>query len=481
MTYIGSLGSSVEQSSLRQLVQTYMMGEEQQLQRLEASKAEYKGRLTAFTDLSSKLRALNDAISDFRWTGSLTPLNSFAAKSSSEAVTVSVDGSASEGSHTVAVHTMARAHSIASNAFLGEEAASMGGKHVLELVQGEETYKIAVSIDEDATNREALLAIVDAINGSDAQVNASLVQTDSRSGEYRILLTSQETGTSHVIHSLRDLTGELATHVGIQGDSDGIDFAANTVQEAVDASFSVDGLAFVSSSNRVENAIRGIRLDLNEVADEPLTVTVERDVEVVREGLDTFITAYNELVDYVRAQTQGAGSDGEGRGAMTGNSLFMNLRSSLRAQVAARLTADTEGEGALSGLGQIGITTTTDGKLRVSDADALEDALLTRAEAVEDLFADNENGIAVGLYDTVRGYVRAGGLISQERSLIGTRQRTLDRRIEREEAYLARREQQLTEQLAALQATFMELSSQNNLVQSMGSGSDLTSFLTGSG
>lgn len=480
MAYIGSLGSSVEQSGLYQLVQTYMMGEEQQLQRLQTSKSEYNEHLSAFTDLSGKLRALNDAIGDFRWTGALTPINRFTAEASSEAVSVSADGGATEGSHTVAIQTLARAHSIASNAFTGEEVSSLGGKHVLELVQGEETHEIAVSIADDATNREALLAIVDAVNRSGAQVTASLVQTDSRTGEYRILMTSQETGTAHVIHSVRDVTGQLATHVGIRGDSDEIDFAANTVQEAVDASFSVDGLAFISSSNRVEGAIRGLTLDLQKVSEEPLTVTVERDVEAVREELDAFITAYNELIDYVRSQTQGADADGEGRGAMTGNSLFMNLRSSLRAQVAARLAPDGAAADALTSLAQIGITTDSDGQLRVSDADALEDAILTQSEAIETLFADEGRGIAVGLYDTVRGYVRAGGLISQERSLIGSRQRTLDRRIEREQDYLARREQQLTEQLASLQATLLELNSQRSMVQSMGSTSDLTSFLTGS-
>ncbi len=479
MAYIGSLGSNVEQSSLYQVVQTYMLGERQQLQRFQASKSENSEQIATFTTLSSKLKKLSDAIDDFRWTGSLSPLSSFTASATTEAVSVAVDGNASEGVHTLQVHTLAKAHSVASNAFLGDAQSTMAGEHVLELVQGGDTHKVSVTVKEGATQREALLAIANAINSSPAKISASLVQTDSRTGEYRILMTSRETGTQSIIQSVRDLSGELATSLGLRGESTGIDFAANTVQAAADATFSVNGLEFTSFSNNVEHAIRGLTLQIEEVTSDPVTVTVSRDVEAVRGSLDAFITAFNELLDHVRTLTQGADAEGEGRGRMTGNSLFMNLRTGLRSLVGSQVSG-ADLSGGFTSLARIGITTTTEGRLRVSDEKALEDAILNGADGLEHLFGDSQAGIAVRLYDTIRGYVKSGGLISQERSLIHRQQRTLDARIAQEEAYLERREQQLTEQLAGLQATFQQLSAQRTMVQSMGSTTDLASFLSGS-
>lgn len=476
---ITGIGSSNEQSSVYQLVQQYMVAERLPLQRLEQSKASFGGNLTAFSDLASRLREVRSSLEGFRWSGSLTPLNSFAGTSSSEAVGLTVSGSASEGSHLVQVHSLARAHSVASNAFVGSEPTSLGGAHTFELRQGDETHKIAVDVDLEATNREALRAIVTAINDSEARVTASLVRTDSRTDEYRILLTSKDTGTDAIIHGVSDVgAGKLAMSIGLAGASEKLNFAANTVQEAADATFSIDGLEFVSSTNRVSDALLGVTLELNNVTADPTMVTIERDVESVKEKVGEWLAAYNQLVDFVREQTQGAGSDGAGRGRLTGNSLFMNLRSNMRL-LATTPVADETGLAAFTHLAQIGITADREGHLSISDNDLFEDSLLTKSAGIERLFRDENDGVAVRLTDLIDAYVKSGGLITQERSAISGRQRLIDQQIASQEAYLIRREEQLTGELGALQATLYELSSQSSYLSMFGNNTSLNSFLTG--
>ncbi len=476
---ITGIGSSNKQSSVYSLVQQYMVAERVPLQRLEQSKTAFGTNLTAFSDLAGKLRNVRSSLDGFRWSGSLTPLNSFTGTSSSEAVNLTVSGTAAEGAHTIAVHSLARAHSVASNAFVGDESTTLGGAHTFELRQGEETHKISVEVDLEATNREALRAIVTAINDSDARVTASLVRTDSRTDEYRILLTSKDTGTDAIIHGVSDMgDSKLAKNVGLAGASEELNFAANTVQDAADATFSIDGLEFVSSTNRVSDALLGVTLTLNNVTEDPTMVTIERDVETVKGKVDEWITAYNELVDFVREQTQGADSDGEGRGRLTGNSLFMSLRSNLRL-LATNPVADETGTAAFAHLGQIGITADREGHLSISNNDLFEDTLLTQSSEIERLFGDENDGVAVRMTDLIDGYVKSGGLITQERKAISGRQRLIDQQIATQESYLIRREEQLTEELGALQATLYALSSQSQYLSAFGNSTSLNSFLTG--
>jgi flagellar hook-associated protein 2 len=455
-------------SSVYNTVQQYMVAERVQLDRLEDLRDEAQMRRAAFTDLGSKLSALRTAIQDFRWSGTLTPLNSFAATSSDAGlVGASAGASASDGVHTVSVASLAQAHSLVSDQLNGNETFSLVGAHSFEIVQGGESHLVSVTLAEGDTHQEALAKIVTAINASGADVTASLAVTDAASGGYRILLTSQVSGTTGLISEIRDEFGDLAATVGLAGASSSSQYSANTVQEAADAAFTIDGLAFVSSSNRVTEAISGVTLDLVGVSESPVTVTIERDVEEVRGSIQNVLDAYNELLDYVREKTSGADSEGEGRGLLTGDTLFMTLRSQLRT-VATSTVPDLLGEGRLARLAEIGITASREGRLTITDADALEGALLEKPDEIERLFADEEEGVAVRIVDLIDRHVNAGGLLASQRQLAQIRQRTLDQRIAREETYLARREAQLADQLASLQNMMYALQQQQQILSALG-------------
>jgi flagellar hook-associated protein 2 len=179
------------------------------------------------------------------------------------------------------------------------------------------------------------------------------------------------------------------------------------------------------------------------------------------------LDAYNELLDYVREKTSGADSEGEGRGPLTGDTIFMTLRGQLRS-LATDAVPDLLGESQLVRLSEIGITASREGRLTISDQDAFEEALLDRPDEVERLFADEDEGVAVRTVELIDRYVNAGGLLASQRQLAQIRQRTLDQRIEREETYLARREEQLAEQLAALQNMMYQLQQQQQILESLG-------------
>ena len=76
--------------------------------------------------------------------------------------------------------------------------------------------------------------------------------------------------------------------------------------------------------------------------------------------------------------------------------------------------------------------------------------------------------MAVRLVELVDSYVSAGGLLAQQRQTTRVRERALGQRIAREEAFLARREEELTQKLAQLQNVLLELNRQQEWMGAIG-------------
>ncbi|MCK4304835.1 MAG: flagellar filament capping protein FliD, partial [Candidatus Eisenbacteria sp.] len=452
------------QSSVYNLVQQYMALEQVEINRLQASKEEIENQQSSLTELSSQFRDLRSEANKFRWGGISSPINTFGASSGDTSiVTVSADATAAEGTHTVSVQSLATAHSIASAQFAGEEAFSLVGDYVFEIVQGEETYEVSVTIDEGSSNYDAMRAVVLAINASGADVTASLAAIDARTDSYRLLLSSKTSGMEGLIGQIADTSGNLTAVLGLAGFSEEGNYSANTLQGAANTNFTIDGLEFVSYSNHISDALTGITLDLNGVSEATVTLSIERDVEAIQESVQEFLEAYNNTLNYVRNLTSGADASGEGRGALTGDTMYMTLRRQLRRYVTAEVP-DPTGQSDLVRLAQMGITTDREGRLSISDSSAFEDALRMKPDEVERLFSDQDHGIGVRMVELMDLYVGAGGLISQQRSLVQSRGRTLDQRIAREETYLEKREEQLTTKLAVLQQMMTDLQTQQQIM-----------------
>ncbi|MFC1572840.1 flagellar filament capping protein FliD [Candidatus Eisenbacteria bacterium] len=468
MANIGLIGGVNPNAGVYDLVQQFMQLERTQMNRLESQKAEIQGRGTMLTELRTHLSALRSAVSDFRWGGSSSPVNSFTATSSNTSIAnITPEAGAADGQHTLLVQAIARSHSMASLEFSGDETTTLAGTHTLQLTQADETFDISVTVGEEDTNHQVMLKVVDAINLSGADVTATLAQTDSRSGMYRILLSGGSTGTDNIIGGVQDSLGTLAVSLGLAGESSLEEYSANTVQQAADAEFTVDGLAFVSSSNNVDGALTGVVLNLLSASEATVTLTIERDIEAVQSSVEEFITAYNTVVDYVREKTQGADSEGQGRGLFTGNTLFMTLRTHLRTAVMGEVP-NLSDPTTLVRLSQIGISASREGNLSISDEDAFTEALQMRPQEVERLFSDADGGVAVRMVEEMDRYVGAGGLVASHKRTIQSHERLLTQQIAREETRLQRREQSLARELAELQNMMSQLSQQQQYISILG-------------
>ncbi len=475
MATISRLGVN-SQSGVYDLVQQYLNLEKTAYNRLQQQKRDLDQERAVMSDLGGELRSLRSALYDFRFPGVTNPINTFTTSSSDESVlTATAAGNAADANHTITVSALARAHSIASSAFDAGSESSLAGDHEFRIDQGEESYDVAVTIAAGASYETALQTVVDAVNRAGAPVSASFVRTDASGAQVRILLTSRSTGTAAAISAIKDSSGSLAEALGLAGTSSAeTGYSLNTVQAPQDARFTVDGLEFVSSENRVTGALAGLTLQLQSVASSPVQLSVARDVEAIEGKVEEFVEAYNSLMTHVRDKTRGADQNGENRGIFAGNSLYTNLRGRMRSVLMSDVDGGA-GQSEIKRLSQMGITATRDGTLAISDRDAFEEALRTRPDDVERLFTDEEQGLGVRTVRMLDSFVGAGGLLSQQTSSYRGRERALTERIAREEAYLARREEQLTDQLAGLQNMMAQLQRQQQILAIMSGNSNSNS------
>ncbi|MFH1144414.1 MAG: flagellar filament capping protein FliD, partial [Candidatus Eisenbacteria bacterium] len=376
---------------------------------------------------------------------------------------------AAEGSHTITVQSLARAHSVGSAAFAGDAIATVSGTHGFQITAAGKTATITVSIVEGATWREVLQSVAAAIAASDAGVSAAVVTPNALTGETRLLLTSRETGTQACIEQIADSEGTLAATMGLAGSSSAEAYAPNTLQTAADAEFTLDGLDFLATGNHVTGVLTGVTLDLRATTGLPVTLSIARDTESVRGGLEDFLSTYNTVIDFLREKTSAADATGANRGEFTGDTLFVGLRGELR----AGLTDPVSGLAAedLARLSELGITADRQGRLAISDPAALEGALSAHPEEVERLFRAEGTGIAQRMVERIDRYVETDGPIGQRTEALDARGRLLDRQMREMEARLESREKQLTQYFASLQASLTALIEQQASLSELLSGS----------
>jgi len=222
-----------------------------------------------------------------------------------------------------------------------------------------------VAIDLATDSLQDIAAAIDALDG----VSATVV-TEVADGEtsYRLEIAG-DAGQP----TLSD-GGNVLVTLGVL--AKGI---AHQVDAAQDASFSIDGVAMTRASNAVDDAIEHVQLQLREEA--AATVTITRNPSATVAAVESFVSAYNNVVGIIDAN-QDFDTEAETGGAFFGMPAILSLESDLRRQVSALV--NTMG-GDLVLASQVGLTTDTDDRL-VLDSAGLLAALESDPAGVERLF-----------------------------------------------------------------------------------------------
>lgn len=439
------------------------------LQRLQTQKSDLVARTTGYQGLGSKLSSLLTLTRSFAATGSQNPLRSITVTGGDPAAfTVTTDGTAQRGSHTVEVLQIATRHAIASIPVDSSSPATGSEKAAAAREAGQARFRITadgivqdytVDLLAGATSGEAMDAIAEAVNVAGGPVTAGVVAQGN--GRSLLVLQGATTGEAARITAVEDLEGTWMTDLGLAGQEGPDTPLASTVQSAADARLRIDGVEVSAPENKIRNLLSGVTLDLHSTSS-PVAVRAEQDADAVVNQMQAFISKYNAAVDEVRTLTQAADETGKNRGLFAGDSSVSRLRTALRDAVALPVSSGTT----LRSLADLGVTTDRAGHLQMSDESKLRDVLDTDPQGVETLWT-GAGGVATRLAGVLEGYSPTGSTYSRQIESWRSQSRVLDQRITQENTKLSRREKVLTAQVAQMQATVASLKAQQTYMGSI--------------
>lgn len=185
------------------IVDATVLAERRRINLVVAKQAEETAKLTAIQGFNGLLLGLltsAHALSgqdDFQVQTVTSSLESL--------VTASITGNAALGTHSLKVNQLAQAHQLASQGFANIDTTSIGAGTVsIQVGSGATTV-----IDVDAGNN-TLGGLRDAINNSEADVTATIINDGSALNPYRLLLTANDTGAANTIGITLNLVGGTA-------------------------------------------------------------------------------------------------------------------------------------------------------------------------------------------------------------------------------------------------------------------------------
>ncbi|MCP4341713.1 MAG: flagellar filament capping protein FliD, partial [Desulfobulbaceae bacterium] len=269
-----------------------------------------------------------------------------------------------------------------------------------------------------------------------------------------------------------------------------IPFSASHVRAAQQAVAYVDGIEVVSNSNTLSGVIAGVTINLNNESElvtpaadgnpavyETSTLNVEADTEALKEKLSTFVSSYNEIMDWIASGYQTVEEaekavDSESteeeslsdylRGDATINDVKRSLQSVLSDAVGS--------SGSLQILSEIGISTQSDGTLLLNNG-KLDTALESKFDDVVKLLAGED--AVDGVMKKFNSYLvnttsTTDGMYADKRDRYESAVKRLDKQISQKEPMIDKIEERIRSQFNAMELLVSNLNAQSDyLTQQM--------------
>ena len=304
---------------------------------------------------------------------------------------------ATQGSYTITVNHLAIAQKVASSGFSSTSEA-LGIEGTLTINDQDISITTSDSLSDIQSKINALNS------GDDAtDVTASILGVSD--SEYRLILTSDNTGVDGFTYT--DGTGSLGLTQIVAG---------------LDAEIEVDGYTITRSSNTITDVISGVTLDLvGEDETATITLNIGRDTDGVKEKIQDFVDAYNELMSYITEQTTAAEDDDEDNPALYADTSLQTVKSTLRNIIMSEVSGL---DSTLNYLSLIGINIDTSGQLSIDD-DTLDGYLDTNFDDVMNLFAAHGTSSSTELTYIYSGNATAAGDYEVEITQVATKASTV--------------------------------------------------------
>jgi len=303
---------------------------------------------------------------------------------------------------------------------------------------------------------DSIQNILDRITNSAAGVTASYDAQNNR-----FLLTNKNTGDVGI--GVQDVNGNFAAATGLTG---------SPLIHGTNLNYTLNGNNLVSQSNTITSASSNLNgLTVNAIATGAFNVTVGSDTSGLTTAIQSFITDYNTVQNYIGAQTAST-TDSTGNvtaGILASDPDANGIISTLRSLSFAPVPGLT---GTVDQLAKLGIQTNgQNNSILLSDPTALATALSTNLNAVKTLFSDATNGVAVKLDTYLTNTIGPNGSIPQHQASLTKQSTSIDAQIANQEKLITSDSAQWTKAFQAMETAQAAINQQQTyLTQAVSNG-----------
>jgi len=305
---------------------------------------------------------------------------------------------------------------------------------------------------------DTLNDVIDRLNASGGDFSASKVNDGGAVNPFSLTIASSVSGRR----------GQLVI------DSTGVDFGFTTLSRASDAVIAIGGEGdeapqlVTGSTNSLEDVLQGVTLDLQSAGPDPVTIDVSQDVDGIVEGLQSFVSAYNDVQSSIDDLTE-IDTETFERSVLQGDRTVDQIRTRLQRTISAPVAGVSQ---SFSRLFQVGISIGTNNRLEF-DEEKFRDAYAESPQQVESFFTRDETGFGTAIQETLDGLTdNIDGLITQKNDLLQNQETLLSDRIDQLNVLLDAKRSRLEAQFVAMERALADLQAQqsslNQLAQASG-------------
>ena len=277
-------------------------------------------------------------------------------------------------------------------------------------------------------------------------------------------------------------------------DSSGEYVPNNPASTAKDAIISYQGIEMKRDTNKIDDVIPAVTLNLHSKTERAEDIEIKPDVELVKSSIIEFVAKYNRLMAEINILTTNKSevveelsyfSDEEKASALKrlgsfyGDSTLSSLKSNLQQKM-----SNAYGVGddlSIKLLVEMGISTNANansgmdasrlrGYLEI-DEKQLEKALTENMEGVKDFFGYDsdgdiiiDSGLAYSIYEYLNPYTQRGGIFSNRISAVQDKIKTSEKRIVDYDKKLAQKEADLKRKYGMMEGTLKDLKKQSDAI-----------------
>jgi len=255
---------------------------------------------TLATAASSLSNSIQNSLSSSVFATRSATISSTGDVSASSALSMSVASGAATGDHTLQIEQVATAQK-AIGSSVADQTASLGytGTFSIGLVGG-------TSADISITSSMSLQDVADTINNQTSTTNFQASVIEVSSGSYELVLSGTKDAADIQTSSVSG--DDVLNKLGVTDSSGSF---TDVLQTSQSAKMKLDGVELTRDTNDISDVLSGVTFSLLQATTSgtTLNISIGSDTSQVQTALQTFVTDYNAVRDFVNTQQQ-TNSDG---------------------------------------------------------------------------------------------------------------------------------------------------------------------------